>query len=130
MESDIHLYLKYFHKGGKDLGNMLSEVDNENKSIEEGTATAEHIDNLRTKICIITPRFGRKRRRFVLLHLKSGGAEKTIQIGFTSKVPYKTATRKKSKNRYFEWIANIHQDRYSNTGNAWKVWDSGLIMSR
>ena len=24
----------------------------------------------------------------------------------------------------------IRQDKYSNTGNAWKVWDSSLVLAR
>jgi hypothetical protein len=42
----LSLYLKYFHEG-KNLDKMLEQVETENKMNEEGTTTAEHVDNLR-----------------------------------------------------------------------------------
>jgi len=106
----VNLYLKYFHSG-KDLGEMLTEVETENKSYEEGTASSEHIDQLH------------------LDEKEEGGIDTVISIPFTTK-SYRLAKRPKTKGKLYEKHVQIRQDKYSNSGNAWKVWDSGLVLAR
>lgn len=69
---------------------------------------------------------------FLILKIKNkkkGGIEKIIKIGFTSK-SYKLAKRKKTKEKLYEKWIYIKQDKYSNVGNAWKIWDSSLVLAR
>jgi hypothetical protein len=50
MSTDVHLYLKYFHKdkgGGKNLEEVLNEVETENTGREKGIVDETHIDSLR-----------------------------------------------------------------------------------
>jgi len=103
----IDLYLKYFHSG-KRLNKMMDEIEIENKINEEGLSDSLHIDNLH------------------LDNKEEGGTDKIITIGFT-KLSYKNA---KKKNRRYNTLMKIKQDKYSNTGNAWKVWDSSLVLAR
>jgi hypothetical protein len=61
-----------------------------------------------------------------------GGVGKIISIGFTSK-SYKSCKKmlkKKTPEQIYEKTVELRQDRYSSTGNAWKVWDSAIVLGR
>ena len=58
--------------------------------------------------------------------------EKEIEFGFVDIMnhSYKNAKKTKTKGKLFETTLRVHQNRYSQTGNAWKVWDSAIVFSR
>jgi hypothetical protein len=61
---------------------------------------------------------------------EEGGVQAEITFGFTTKTSYKAAQRAKTKGRLYDLQIKIQQDRYSSTGNAWKVWDSAIVLAR
>jgi hypothetical protein len=63
---------------------------------------------------------------------ENGGMDKMIEFPLVNlrQTTYKSALKSKQKRRLFELVFQIKQTKYSQTGNAWKVWDSAIVFSR
>lgn len=125
----MHLYLKYFHERKTDLSKSLEEFERENNLQTEGTVSSSHIDKLRT-----FSNFSYSIHFFFLDidEKEDGGVDTLVDFGFIDikKHSYRSAKRKKNKNKFSELTLKIYQTSYSKSGNAWKVWDSGIVMAR
>lgn len=46
MSDSLNLYLKYFHDG-KNMHEILQQIEQENEKYEKGNVDNEHVDNMR-----------------------------------------------------------------------------------
>ncbi|PRP87052.1 tumor-related protein-like (ISS) [Planoprotostelium fungivorum] len=107
----MDVYLKYFHGGNQNIDELLDKADRLEEERNLGQLNQDEVNNLHID------------------EKEDGGVGSVVTVGFT-KSSYKAAAKKKSKGRLYDLSVAIHQSGYSSTGNAWKVWDSSIVLAR